>query len=51
MEDYDDFVVIVSRIKHVKVGWRLNVTDQMKDQRWLSSCSKSPKCRIKENTN
>ena len=31
-----EFVVIVSRIKHVKVGLRLNVTNNFQDQRRLS---------------
>ena len=30
-------MVIVSRLIHVKVGWQLNVTNKLKNQRWFSS--------------
>ena len=36
-ENARNIVVIVSRIIHVKVGWRLNVTNKFQDQRRLSS--------------
>ena len=35
-QDQKNLVVIVSRIIHVKVSWRLNVTNKFQDQRRLS---------------